>query len=157
VDSTKLGDRVVSVVEEHSLVQFLCTIEADRGVNREGAGDVQIADEFVEEQPPERLRTSAVPSEQRALYDLWKIDECEHWPIKVREVPTKNVGLVRCEGLWDVDGHGRILYDGESATTGIPRIVRRGAGPVVEFIEIAIIGVTLLALDAVSRRLDSSA
>ena len=39
---------------------------------------------------------------------------------------------------------------------GILTIVRRGTVPVVEPIEIAIVGVTLLAFSAVSRRLDSS-
>jgi hypothetical protein len=156
MDSTKLSNRVVSVVEKHSLVKFLCTIEADRGVNRVIAGDIEIADKFVEEQPPERLRTSAVPGEQRALYDLRKIDECEHRPIEVREVPTKNVSLVRCEGLWDVDGHGRRLYDGQSPTTGITSIVGRHMVPVREPIEITIIGVAVLTFAAASRRLDLS-
>ena len=125
MDSTELSNRVVSVVEKHSLIQFLCTIEADRGVNRMITGDVEIADKFVEEQPPQRLWTSAVSGEQRALYDLGEIDECEHRPIKVCEVPTKNFCLVRREGLWDVDGHGHRLYDGQSPTAGITVIVSR--------------------------------
>ena len=140
MDSTELGHRVISVVKEHPLVQFLCTVEADRGINREVAGYVQVAHEFVEEQPSERLGTSAVPGEQRALHDLWQIDKCEHWPIEVREVTTKDVGLVRCEGLWDVDGHGHVLYEGETATTGIPTIVWWRQLPAVASIEITIIG-----------------
>ncbi len=109
VDAAELRHGVVAVVEEHPLVQFLGAIEADRGVDRMVATDVEVADELVEEQAPQRLVAAAVASEQRALHDLGQIDQCEHGTIEVREVTPQNVRFVRGEGLWDVDSHGPSL------------------------------------------------
>ena len=92
--AAQLRHRVVAVVEEHALVQFLGTIEADRRIDRQVAGHVEISDELVEEQAPQRLGTAAVPSEQRALDDLRQIHQREHRPVEVREVPAKDVTLL---------------------------------------------------------------
>ena len=55
VHAAELRDRVVAVLEEHALVELLGAPEADGRVDREVAGEVEISDEFVEEQTPEAL------------------------------------------------------------------------------------------------------
>ena len=120
VDAAELGDRVVAVVEEDPLVQLLGPFEADRGVDRLVAGDVEVAHELVEEQPSQRLRAAAVAGEQRALHDLGKVDEREHRTVEVREVPAQYVSLVRGEGFGDVHSHGATSYG------------RVPAGPVID-------------------------
>ena len=121
VDATELGDGVVAVVEEDPLVQLLGPFEADRGVDRLVAGDVEIADELVEEQPSQRLRAAAVAGEQRALHHLGKVDEGEHRPVEVREIPAQYVPLLRGEGFGDVHSHGATSYGGVPAGPVIAR------------------------------------
>ena len=55
VNATELGDRVVAVLEEDAVVELLGPAEADPGIDRLVAGDVELADELVEEQPSEAL------------------------------------------------------------------------------------------------------
>jgi hypothetical protein len=51
VHATELGHGVVAVLEEDPVVELLGPAEADRGVDRGVAGDVEVAHELVEEQP----------------------------------------------------------------------------------------------------------
>jgi hypothetical protein len=60
VHTTQLRHGVVAVLEEHLLVQLLGSLEADGGVDRDVAGDVEVADELVEEQAAQALWTAAV-------------------------------------------------------------------------------------------------
>ena len=119
VDTTELGNRVVAVVEEDTLVQFLGPIETDRCIDRVVAADVEVADELVEEETAERLVAAAVAGEERALDDLGQVDEREHRTIEVGEVATQHIGFVRAEGLGDVHSHDRILYGPTPRRTGI--------------------------------------
>ena len=57
------------------------------------AGDVEVADELVEEQPAQALRAAAVAGEQRALDDLGQVDEGEHRAVEVGEVAAQDVGF----------------------------------------------------------------
>src|SRR5205823_5442434 len=50
-------------------------------------------DELVEEQPPQALRAARIPSKQRALDDLRKVDEREDRPVEAREIRPENVRL----------------------------------------------------------------
>ena len=106
VHAAQLGDGVVAVLEEHLLVQLLGPFETDRGVDRLVAGDVEIADELVEEQPPQALRAAAVAGEQGPLHDLREVDEGEHRPVEVGEVAPEDVALLGGEVLRHVDSHG---------------------------------------------------
>ena len=56
--AAELGDGVVAVLEEHPVVELLGPPQADGGVDGEVAGDVEVADELVEEQPAQALRAS---------------------------------------------------------------------------------------------------
>ena len=78
VNAAELGDGVVAVLEEHPLVELLGALEADGGVDAVVAGDVEVADELVEEQAAQALRAAAVAGEQRPLDDLGQVDEGEH-------------------------------------------------------------------------------
>jgi hypothetical protein len=55
VHAAELRDRVVAVLDEDLLVERLGPPEADGGVEGLISADVQVADELVEEQPPEAL------------------------------------------------------------------------------------------------------
>ena len=59
MDAAELGDRVVAVLEEDPVVELLGPLEADGGVDRLVAGDVELADELVEEEPAQGLGASA--------------------------------------------------------------------------------------------------
>ena len=107
VHAGQLGHGIVAVLDEHLLVQVFGPLEADRGVDRVITRDVEIADELVEEEPPEALGAAAVPGEQRALHDLGKVDQREDRPVQVREVPPEHVPFFRCELLGDVGSHRR--------------------------------------------------
>ena len=109
MDPPELSNRIVAVVEEHPLVQFLGPVEADRGVDGMIAADVEIADELVEEQTPQRLGTAAVAREESSLDHLGQIDESEDRPVEIGEVAAQNIGLVRAEGLGDVHSHEESL------------------------------------------------
>src|SRR4029077_1443215 len=110
VHATELGDGVVAVVEEDPFVQLLGPFQTHGGVDRLVAGDVEVADELVEEQPSQRLRAAAVASEQCTLHDFGKVDEGEHRTIEVREIPAQYVSLFRGEGFGDVHSHGATSY-----------------------------------------------
>ena len=58
VHAAELGDGVVAVLEEDAVVELLGPAQADGRVDGRVAGDVEIADELVEEQPPEALRAA---------------------------------------------------------------------------------------------------
>ena len=92
--AAELRHGVVAVLEEHLLVQLLGAREPDGGVDGLVAGDVEVADELVEEQPAQALRAAAVAGEQRALDHLGQVDQGEDRPVEVGEVPPKDVGLV---------------------------------------------------------------
>ena len=105
--TAQLRHGVVAVLEEHLLVQLLGSLEADGGVDRDVAGDVEVADELVEEQPSEALRAAAVAGEERALDDLGEVDEGEHRAVEIGEIPPEDVRLCWGELLGDVDRHDR--------------------------------------------------
>ena len=79
------------------------------------AGDVEVADELVEEQPAQALRAAAVAGEQRALDHLGQVDQGEDRPVEVGEVPPEDVGLLGGEVLRHVRGHGPSRYLAASA------------------------------------------
>src|SRR3546814_11321052 len=85
----------------------VCSSDLDGGVDRGVTGDVEIADELVEEQPAQALGAAGVPGEQRPLHHLWEVHEREHRAVEVREVAPQDISLVGCEVLGDVDGHQR--------------------------------------------------
>ena len=134
VDAAELGDRVVAVLEEHPLVQLLGAFEADGRIDAVVAGDVEVADELVEEQPAQALRAAAVAGEQRALDDLGEVDEGEHRPVEVREVAAQDVGFPGAELLGDVQRHGWRLYGrpepwaGMAADLRLPALTRTMPG-----------------------------
>ena len=97
--AAELGDRVVAVLEEHPVVELLGPAQADGGVDGVVAGDVEVADELVEEQPAQALGRAGVAGEERALHHLGQVDQGEHRPVEVGEVPTEDVGLVVGEVL----------------------------------------------------------
>ena len=90
MDAAELGDRVVAVLAEDPGVELLGAAQPDRGVERRVAGDVEIADELVEEEPAQALRRARVAGEQRALHDLGQVDEREDRAVEVRDVVTEH-------------------------------------------------------------------
>ena len=56
VHASELGDGVVAVLEEHAVVELLGPPQADGCVDGEVAGEVEVADELVEEQASQALR-----------------------------------------------------------------------------------------------------
>src|SRR5690606_27215346 len=105
VDAAELGDRIVAVLEEHFVVELLRASEAHRGVDGLVAGDVEVADELVEEQAAQALRAAAVAREQGTLDDLRQVDQGEDRAVEIGEVAPQDVGLFRSELLGDVDSH----------------------------------------------------
>ena len=105
VDAAELRHGVVAVLEEHPVVELLGAPQPDGGVDGLVAGDVEVADELVEEEPAEALGRAAVAGEQGALHDLGQVDQGEHRTVEVREVAPEDVCLLRLEVLGDVDGH----------------------------------------------------
>ena len=106
VHTTQLRHRVVAVLEEHPVVELLGPAEADGGVDRGVAADVEVPHELVEEEATQALRAAGVPGEERSLDHLGQVDQGEHGTVEVREVAPEDVGLVGGEVLGDVDGHG---------------------------------------------------
>ena len=107
VHTTQLRHRVVAILEEHLLVQFLGPLQTDGGVHTLIAGDVEVAHELVEKQSPQTLGTSAVPSEQRTLDHLGQVHQSEHRAVEIGEITAKDLGLRRGELLGGVDRHER--------------------------------------------------
>ena len=107
MDAAQLGHRVVAVLEEHAVVELFRPPQADRGVDGQVTGDVEVAHELVEEQPPQALGRPAVAGEERPFHDLGQVDQGKHRAVEVREVPPEDVGFVGLEVLGDVHGHER--------------------------------------------------
>ena len=53
--ASELGDRVVAVLEEHPVVELLGPPQPDGRVDGEIAGEVEVADELVQEEAPQAL------------------------------------------------------------------------------------------------------
>ena len=56
VHSAELGDRVVAVLVEDPLVEVVGAVQSDGGVDRRVTGQVEVADELVEEESSQALR-----------------------------------------------------------------------------------------------------
>ena len=65
MDPAELGHRIVAVLEKDALVELLRSGQADGGVDAVVPAHVQVADELVEEQPPQALGRAGVTGEQR--------------------------------------------------------------------------------------------
>jgi hypothetical protein len=78
VDPAELGDRVVAVLEEHLLVEVLGPLQPHGGVHGLVTGDVQLADELVEEEAAEALGAARVAREERSFDDFGQVDQGEH-------------------------------------------------------------------------------
>ena len=63
MDAAELGHRVVAVLEEHPVVELLGPGQADGGVDAVVAADVEVADELVQEEPPQALGRAGVAGE----------------------------------------------------------------------------------------------
>ena len=107
--AAELGDGVVAVLEEHALVELLGAPQADRRVDGEVAGEVEVADELVEEEPAQALVGARVPGEQRALHDLGQVGQREDGTVEIREVRPERGRFVVGELLRRVQ-HGRRWY-----------------------------------------------
>ena len=81
--------------------------QPDGGVEARVAGDVELVDELVEEQPAEALGRARVAGEQGALDDLGQVHEREHRPVEIREVPAEQLPLAGGELLSARDRHAR--------------------------------------------------
>ena len=90
VDTAELGHRIVAVLEEDPLVELLGPAQPDRGVDARVAADVEVADELVEEQPPQALSRSRVPGEEGPLHHLGQVDQGKHRTIEVRDVSAED-------------------------------------------------------------------
>ena len=77
VHAAQLRHRVIAVIVEYLLVQALGASRAHIGRARRQGGPVE---ELVEKEPPQRLRRSRVPREQRALHGLGQVDQRKHRP-----------------------------------------------------------------------------
>ena len=108
VHAAELGDGVVAVLEEHPVVELLGAPQADGGVDGAVAGDVELVDELVEEEPAQALGRARVAGEQRALHHLGQVDEREDGAVEVREVGRQELALVLRERLAEGgSGHPR--------------------------------------------------
>jgi hypothetical protein len=67
--------------------------------------DFEIIDKLIEEKPAQTSRTTAVPRKKRTLHYLGKIDKRKNRLIKVRKIPTKDVGFSISKFLRNVDRH----------------------------------------------------
>src|SRR6185436_20930075 len=63
VHAAELGDGVVAVLEEHALVELFGAAQPDGGVDGEVAGEIEVADELVEEETPQTLVGARVARE----------------------------------------------------------------------------------------------
>src|SRR5712691_8420169 len=106
MDAAELRDGVVAVLEEDALVQLFRACEPDGRVDGEIAGEIEIADELVEEQAAQALVGTRVAREQRALHNFRQIDEREDRLVEVREIRPQSSRFVLGEPLRRVQ-HGR--------------------------------------------------
>ncbi len=103
--AAELGNRVVPVVEEDTLVEVLRPPHVDEWVVvAQVLGDVAdaglgIGHELVEEEPAYRLVGAAVSGEEGALDDLRQVDQGEDGPVDVGEEPEEDGLLIRREGF----------------------------------------------------------
>jgi hypothetical protein len=102
VHASELGHRVVAVLEEHPVVELLRPPEPDGGVDGQIAGEVEVADELVQEQAPQALGRPRVAGEERALHDLGQVHEREDGRVEVREVRAQHRLLLVGEALGHV-------------------------------------------------------
>ncbi len=91
----ELRHRIVAVFEEDAVVELLGPGQADGGVHPVVAAQVEIANELVEEQPPQALAAAGVTGEERPLDHLGQVDQGEHGPVEVCEVAPEDLGLPR--------------------------------------------------------------
>ena len=105
VDAAELGDGVVAVLEEDAFVEVFGALEADGRVDGEVAGEVEIADEFVEEEAAQALVGARVAGEQRALHDLGQVRQREDRAVEIREVRPETIRFAVGERLRRVE-HG---------------------------------------------------
>ena len=127
VDAAELGDGVVAEVAEDPLVELLGPLQPDRRVDGRVAGDVEVVDELVEEEPPQALRRARVAGEERPADDLRQVDEREHRTVEVRDVVAEHLALVGGEGLGCVGRH----LDETTRRRPAGRGSRRGPDPAV--------------------------
>ena len=114
--ATELGDRVVAVLEEDPLVELLGPLQPDGGVDGGVAGDVEVAHELVEEEPPEALRRARVAGEEGALHHLGQVDQGEDGPVEVRDVAPQDGRLLVVKRLLDVGEHARATLELQPVT-----------------------------------------
>ena len=86
-------------------VQFLGSSQSDSGIDAEIPGQIEISDEFVQEESTQTLGAAAVPGEKSPFHDLRKVDEGENGTIQVREITTENLRFIAGEVLRGVDRH----------------------------------------------------
>ncbi len=110
--SAQLRDAVVSIFDEDSFVQLLGAGDANGCVNGFVTSQIEILDEFVEEESPQTLGGTAVTGKQRALHNLGKVHQSEDRQIEIGEVPPQNVRFLRRERLRNVHRHAAILRNG---------------------------------------------
>jgi hypothetical protein len=106
VNSAELRYRIIAVLKEYFVIQRFGPFQAHGRINANIASDIEVADELVEKEPPERLRRPGVSGKERALHYLGQIDQGEDWEVQVCKIPTKNGLLIGAEFLSDIGGHG---------------------------------------------------
>src|SRR5205823_1712047 len=105
MDTAELSDGIVAVLQEDALVEVFRALQADRRVDGEVAGEVEITDEFVQEEPPQALVGARITREQRPLDDLGKVGQREDRPVEVREIRPKTTRFALGELLRRIE-HG---------------------------------------------------
>ena len=98
-----LGDRVVPVADEDTLVELRRPLALDAVEWPPALGDV--GRELVEEQPSERPAVARVARKQGALHRLRQVDEAEDGPVEVGEMAVEERSLLGREFL-DRVAHG---------------------------------------------------
>src|SRR5262249_40235454 len=109
MDSTELGDRIVAVFEENTLVELLGPLRSRvrNGVisTRDSWGKwggcliPPILHKLVEEKTPERFRRARIAREERALHHLGKIGEREDRAVEIRDVGRERRAFLGREPL----------------------------------------------------------
>jgi hypothetical protein len=107
VDAAELSHRVVAVFEEDTLVEFLGASQSHGGVHAGVAGDVEVPDELVEEEPTQALARARIAGEQGPLYHFRQVDQGKHRAFEIRDVGPKDLRLVVGERLVGVGEHAR--------------------------------------------------